>query len=218
MMAVTHALLGLALATLSLPVLSAVAPAPAMLAVAFGGSLVPDLDLVAEHRRTLHFPFVAPLLAGIVGLVAVATGWTTGALVAVALGAAGFHALTDVFGGSPEAEPWNPTSDLAVFNHVLGRWHRARRYVRYSGAPEDFGLALLSGCTVVLLPGTDARVDTLVAGVLVVSGCYTLGRKRLGSLPGLVDSVVPAPLRALFPTIGIKQKDGGGSTLSIRFR
>lgn len=217
-MAVTHALLGLALAALSLPVLSAFAPAPAVLAVAFLGSLLPDLDLVAEHRRTLHFPVVAPALAGLVGVVAVGTGSSTGVLVAVAFGAAGLHALSDVFGGSPEAEPWNPTSDLAVFNHVLGRWHTARRYVRYSGAPEDFGLALCVGCVAVLAPDTGARVDALVACVVVVSGCYALGRKRLGSLAGLLGSVVPAPLRALLPTISVERKDGGGSTLSIRFR
>lgn len=113
MIAVTHALLGLALATLSLPVLSAFAPALVVLAAAFVGNLLPDLDIVAESA--------------------------IGALAAVALGAAGLHALSDVFGGSPETEPWNPTSDIAVFNHVLGRWHRARRYVRYSGAPRTSG-------------------------------------------------------------------------------
>jgi hypothetical protein len=101
---------------------------------------------------------------------------------------------------------------------MLGRWHRARRYVRYSGAPEDFGLALCFGCVVVLAPGTSARVDTLVAVVLIVSGCYALGRRRLGSLPGLVGSIIPAPLRTRCPTISVEQKDCGGSTLSIRFR
>ena len=139
MMAVTHALLGPALATLSLPVLSAFAPALVVLAAAFVGNLLPDLDIVAEHRRTLHFPVAAPVLAGVVGVVAVVAESAIGALAAVALGAAGLHALSDVFGGSPETEPWNPTSDIAVFNHVLGRWHRARRYVRYSGAPRTSG-------------------------------------------------------------------------------
>jgi hypothetical protein len=217
MIAVTHALLGLALATLSLPVLSAFASAPVVLAAAFVGSLLPDLDIVAEHRRTLHFPVAAPVLAGVVGVVAVVAESAIGALAAVALGAAGLHALSDVFGGSPETEPWNPTSDIAVFNHVLGRWHRARRYVRYSRAPENFGLALCFGCTTVLAPGTGARVDGLVAVVLVVSGCYTLGRKRLISLSGIVGSVVPAPLRTRCPTIRVEQKDGRGSTPSIRF-
>jgi hypothetical protein len=136
-------------------------------------------------------------------------------VLAVAVGSAAVHALSDVLGGSPEPEPWSPTLDIAVYNHVLGRWHRPRRYVRYSGAPEDFLLGAAFGLLAVSLPATGPGAETLLLGVVVTSGLFTASRRRLHALPGLAERVVPRRLRAL--SIRLEEADGGGTTVAVRY-
>lgn len=179
MMATTHAFVSLAVAVLSLPVLSEYASPPLLLGAAFVGGLAPDVDLAAEHRKTLHYPLAAPALALALSGVAFATSSAFATLAAVAVGGAALHAVSDVLAGSPEHEPWNPSLDRSVYNHLLGRWHPARRYVRYSGAPEDFFAGLTFASVAILSPATSPATDLSIAGLLAVSGLFSLYRKRL---------------------------------------
>ncbi|WP_049922648.1 hypothetical protein [Halopiger djelfimassiliensis] len=195
MMATTHVFAALAVAV----VVAAVAPqfAGVVAAAAILGGLFPDFDLVAGHRRTLHFPVYYAVFAVLAGLVAaiVPTDVTVG--LAAFLLAAALHSGADLLGGGLELKPWRATSDRAVYSHYHGRWLAPRRWVRYDGAPEDLALA-----AVLALPALfvfDGRVRSVVIVMLVVSIGYTVVRKRLanagewlfGRVPASVLSVVP---------------------------
>jgi hypothetical protein len=218
MMAATHGFLSLAAVTALLPVLPAEVGAPAALAAALAGGVAPDADLLWTHRRTLHFPVLAPLVATVLATVALVTGLPALVLAAVAAGAAGLHALTDLLGGSAEREPWNPSTEHGVYNHVTGRWHRPRRLVPYSGAPEDFLLAAVAAALAALPAATSPGLDRALLVALAAAGLFTLLRRRLGGLAGLAARLLPAAWRSLWPTIRVRERDGGGTTVEIRRR
>jgi len=202
MMATTHALAGMALA--SVAALFAPEFAPVAVVAAGAGGAFPDLDTPGRHRRTLHYPVYYSLAAA--GLLAVAVVVPTPATVALAafVGAAAVHSASDALGGGLELRPWEGTSDRAVYDHYHGRWLRPRRWVRYDGSPEDVALAgLLAVPTLALAGGpigataiSGAFVPTLVVALVGLSVVYGLVRKPLVVLgawlvatlpPGVVD-------------------------------
>jgi hypothetical protein len=195
MMATTHAMAGLAVAALA----SFVAPehAPTLAAAGLAGGVFPDLDLYVGHRRTLHFPvyYAVAAVAAAVAAVLAPGAWTAGG--AVFLAAAALHAASDVLGGGLELEPWEATSERAVYSHFHGRWLPPRRFVRYDGSPEDVALAAGVGVPAALAFGT--TVQWLVAGALAVSVGYALVRRRLPRLVRRLVSLVPAALRRRLP-------------------
>jgi hypothetical protein len=178
MMVTTHAFVGLALAS----AVVAVAPEFAVAAAVGGaaGGILPDLDLLAAHRKTLHFPVYYSVLA--VPAVAVAAVAPSTATVAAALFlvSAAVHSASDAFGGGLELKPWEGTSDRAVFVHPTNTWVRPRRLIRYDGSPEDFALGAL--ISVPALAAFDGTIRTVVVLALVTSLVYTLVRKRIVEL------------------------------------
>jgi hypothetical protein len=200
MMAATHGFLSLAAVTALLPVLPAEVGAPAALAAALAGGVAPDADLLWTHRRTLHFPVLAPLVATVLATVALVTGLPALVLAAVAAGAAGLHALTDLLGGSAEREPWNPSTEHGVYNHVTGRWHRPRRLVPYSGAPEDFLLAAVAAALAALPAATSpprgcspCSGDGLAGWRGWPPGCCPRPGGRCGPRSGSASATAAAP-------------------------
>ncbi|WP_226006844.1 metal-dependent hydrolase [Natrinema salinisoli] len=195
MMLPTHALMGLAIAA----PLVVVAPdfASAALVGAFVGGLLPDLDLYAGHRRTLHYPTLYVIAAVPVAIATAlfVTPWLV-ALTFLFLGAA-LHCRMDRYGGGLELRPWEGTSDRAVYDHVRSRWRAPKRWVRYDGAPEDLVLSLLVGLPLLVVLGEPFQ--WLVGVALVVGSVYGLLRRRLaniapvvfGSVPESVDEYVP---------------------------
>ena len=178
MMATTHAFVGLALASAYAVLGGEFAVVAA--AGALAGGVFPDLDLVAEHRKTLHFPEYYAVLGALAVAVAVVAPSPVSVGAAAFLLSAAVHAASDVLGGGLEARPWLAESDRGVFLHTQGRWVAPRRYVRYDGAPEDLAVAVLFA-----VPGWvafDGWVrGAVVAGVAVSAG-YVLVRKRLPAL------------------------------------
>lgn len=177
MMATTHVLAGIALAT----IVAILAPEFALVAVAGAalGSVVPDVDVLASHRRTLHFPVyysVGGVLAGSLALIA-----RTPATVAVAcfLLAAACHSVSDALGGGLEVRPWDADSDRAVYDHFRGQWIRPRRWIGYDGSPADLALAAL--LALVGLFVFSGLVEALIIALLVVSIGYTVCRKLVGA-------------------------------------
>lgn len=176
MMATTHGFAGLAIAA-SVAVLF---PEYALPAAAGGliGGVFPDLDVVAEHRRTLHFPVYYTVAAiGAIGSAILFPGPLTVG-VAVGLIAAAVHAVSDAIGGGPSMRPWAEDSDRGVYVHALGRWERPREWIRYDGAPEDFLVGLL-----LAVPGFlvfDGVVHGIIAIGVVIALVYTVVRRPLG--------------------------------------
>jgi len=184
-MLTTHALVG---ALLALPV-ALVAPgyAPAAVIAGFVGGSFPDLDVLARHRRTLHFPRYYGYAA--LPAVGVALTYPSSVTVATAVFFVGAwaHSLMDVVGGSPEPRPWEPTIERAVYDHRAKEWLPPLRWVRYDGAPEDLALVLVVAVPVTYL--APEGFVYVVAVMLVISAAYTVLRKRIGLLAEDVESV-----------------------------
>ena len=196
----THALFGMLLA---LPI-AVFVPEHALVALSAGlaGGILPDLDLYAGHRKTLHYPVWYSVLAvGVAGAALVQpTTLTVGA--AVLLAAAASHCLADVFGGGLELRPWEQTSEQAVYDHYRGRWLAPRRWVRYDGAPEDLLLSLgLAGMLwpFVAVPFRSAITVGVVAAVVYASTRRILPRIAQALFGDLLPQYVPDSLLRYVP-------------------
>jgi hypothetical protein len=176
MMNTTHAAMGVSLAA----PLAVVAPefAPAAALAGFAGGAFPDLDLLSgQHRRTLHFPVYYSAAAVVAGAVALLAPTLTTVAAALFLLSAAVHCVADAAGGGLELRPWEATDDRGVYVHPASEWVRARRWIRYDGAPEDLVLA-----AVFSLPGLvvfDGVVRTLTLAALGLSVVYMAVRKQL---------------------------------------
>nr|WP_233739964.1 metal-dependent hydrolase [Halovenus carboxidivorans] len=180
---------------LMIPV-GAVAPEFAGVALWGGlvGGVVPDLDMVVAHRKTLHFPTYYSVLAGgsVVLALLVPTALTVAAMAAL-VGAA-VHSVMDILGGGLSLRPWEATSDRAVYDHYRQHWYAPKRWVRYDGSPEGLVLTLLLGA--VLWTVVDGALRWPVVASVVVAVVYTAVRRRL---PTLGQQVVQRVLEPLLP-------------------
>jgi hypothetical protein len=174
-MGTTHAFAGLTMAV----AVAAVAPEVAIPAAIGGlaGGIFPDLDLLADHRRTLHFPVYYWVPA--IGTSGVALIDPTAVTVAIALFflSAALHSASDVLGGGLELRPWLGKAEKGVYVHASRRWVRPKQWIRYDGAPEDLVLA-----TLLAVPGLvtfDGYIRTIVFVALAISVVYTVTRKKL---------------------------------------
>ncbi|WP_324664374.1 metal-dependent hydrolase [Haloarcula sediminis] len=199
MMLPTHAVVGLALAT----PLAVIAPefATAVLTGGLVGGILPDLDLYAGHRRSLHYPTGYTLVAVAVGLVAALYQTQLLAALAFLFVGAAAHCRMDRYGGGLELRPWEGTSEKAVYDHVRGRWRTPKRWIPYDGSPGD--IVLLGAVAVPLALVLDSPFRW-VPPVALIAGCtYGLLRRRLADLapavfervPDSVSSYVPARYR-----------------------
>lgn len=171
-------------------------------------SLAPDLDLVARHRRTLHYPVEFPVLA-VASLAPFAVfGAAAGLGGGVLFAAATLHIVVDLVAGSAEAEPWDPVTEFGVYDHVLGRWHAPWRVVRYSGAPGDLLVCAGFGAVAALSPATGAAVDGAVVVVVAAAAGCTLARRRLSGLGSYPGGLLPPRTRRLLPVVEVEESDG----------
>lgn len=182
MMLPTHAFAGLVLAlpfALAIPEVGNVA-----LIAGLVGGIFPDLDMYLGHRKSLHFPVYATVLALVVTPVAVVVPTVVTVVAACFLLATAVHSVGDVFGGGLELRPWEATSERAVYNHYSDRWIAPRRVIRYDGAPEDLVLAVALGAP--LLSVLDGFLDGVVLGGLIVAVTYA-GTRRV--LPAIAEAL-----------------------------
>lgn len=171
---------------------------PLALPAGLVGGLLPDLDMLADHRRSLH----SPVGFAVVGVPLAVAGYWLGADPVLAVGtlllAAWVHSAMDVFGSARELRPWERTSQEAVYNHVLGRWHAPRRLL-YDGSPRDLGLCLLLAA-LVGWHGDPTAVRIAVA-LVVPAAVYALSRRTIaGWIPAEYESLSPflkAKVRAI---------------------
>jgi len=187
MMLPTHVLVGLALAA----PLAMLTPdhAPVALSAALAGSVLPDLDLYAGHRRSLHFPTGYALAAVPAVVAAAVVGSTLFVGVAVGLVAATVHCRMDRYGGGLELRPWEATAERAVYDHVRGEWRAPKRWIRYDGAPEDVALAGLVGFPLLFL--FDGPFLAVVVLSVSVGLAYGALRRRLATLVPAVAARLP---------------------------
>ena len=175
MMSTTHAAVGATLAVLAVPVAPDLAGVAALGAIA--GGAFPDLDVLFDHRKTLHYPeHYWPVAVAALAVAAMRPGVMTVAAAAF-LASAAIHSVMDVFGGGLGRRPWAGDDDRGVYSHLNGRWIPPRRWVRYDGAPED--LIVAAAFSVPPLVVFDATVRHVLLVGLVVSAAYVGIRRRL---------------------------------------
>jgi hypothetical protein len=99
--------------------------------------------------------------------------------IGVAVGTVAFalHAVTDIAGAGDEPRPWERTNPFAVYCHACGRWFRARYWVRYDGAPEDFALTIAFALPV--LWAFDGWIAVVTIAMVVAGAIYAAVRKRV---------------------------------------
>lgn len=177
-MSTTHAAMGGALAAVLVPFAPELAPVAVLGAMA--GGVFPDLDIVLDHRKSLHFPEQYWLVATPSAAVALLWPSTPTVLVASFLTSAAIHSLTDVVGGGLGRRPWLADDHRGVYSHRRNRWLRPRRWIRYDGAPED----LLATAVFAFVPWIvlEGALQDLVVGGLAISIGYVILRKRLPDL------------------------------------
>ncbi|MFB6266381.1 MAG: metal-dependent hydrolase [Halodesulfurarchaeum sp.] len=175
MMSTTHAAMGLAAAS----ILTVVAPELAVVAglAAVAGGVFPDLDLVLQHRKSLHHPELYPVLAALAAVPALLRPGPLLVAVAWFFGGAALHSLTDVLGGGLGLRPWESDDERGIYLHTRARWVPPRRWVRYDGAPEDLLVAVAFSIPPYLAFGPQVR-KLILAGLGASLG-YVLLRKRL---------------------------------------
>jgi hypothetical protein len=189
MMLPTHALGGMAIGL----AVGAVAPEFVGVAVVAGflGGIVPDLDLYAGHRKTLHYPvYYAVLAAPAAGLVFLFPAATTVGAAVFLLGAA-VHSAGDVLGGGLELRPWEATSEHAVYDHHRERWIAPRRWIPYDGSPADLLLSVV--LAVPLGTALDGGLRALVVVSLAVAVAYAAVRRLLPAVADLLVGEVLGP-------------------------
>lgn len=199
MMLPTHALAGMLLA---LPVCY-VTPefaGVALLAGLLGGS-VPDLDMYAGHRKSLHYPVYYSILAVSSLFVAVFVPLGATVSVAVFLMGAAVHSVADVLGGGLELRPWEAASDRAVYDHYRERWIAPRRWISYDGSPGD--LLVSYTLAVPLVVALEGSFRGVVIAALAVASVYTAVRQYLPTLAVAVLAVagpwLPESVRSSIP-------------------
>lgn len=178
MMTTTHALFGALLGATTAQF--APVATPEAVVVGFVGGALPDVDLLASHRRSTHFPVYAGAVAAPASALTLLVGTPLATFLAILGLAAAAHCLMDVFGGGLEHRPWEATSERGVYDHHNGRWLRPRRWVRYAGAPEDFVLGAAFAAPVLAV--TSGRLWWGLLSVVVGSGLFVAVRRRLPPL------------------------------------
>ncbi|MXV61958.1 metal-dependent hydrolase [Natronorubrum sp. JWXQ-INN-674] len=206
MMATTHVFAGVSVAALVTTVAPEVTPAAVVAVAAICGGFAPDLDLPADHRKTLHFPVYYAGCALAAGVAALVVPTTVTVALAMFFLAAALHCVMDAAGGGLEFKPWEGTSEQAVYDHYHGRWIRPRRWIRYDGAPED--LLLASALAVPGLIVFDGPVRDLLVVLLVVSVGYTAIRKPLVVVGEWLLPKLPPRVLAVLPERILPIEDG----------
>jgi len=171
--------------------------APAALAGAAVGSVLPDLDVYAGHRRTLHYPVYYPIAAVPAGLLALAVPASLSVALALFLVAAALHCRMDELGGSLELRPWAERSDRGVYDHHSDEWRPPRRWISYDGSPGD--LAATGLLAIPLLLTTDGPVRWLVIAALLVGIAYATLRKRVADAMDWLAERAPSTVRSSLP-------------------
>lgn len=195
MMATTHALVGMVL----FGAVGVVAPEylPATVAGAAAGGFFPDVDLLGNHRRTLHFPVGYTAGAVALGLLALVVPTTVTVALAAFVASAAIHSAMDVLGGGLEVKPWKGTSDRAVYSRYHDRWLAPRRWIRYDGAPEDVAFAAVLAAVLIL--AFAGPIQTVALALLAISVVYGLLRKPLVWAGESLVERLPASVRERIP-------------------
>lgn len=134
MMLATHAVLGGFLGLFFLP-FGADFVSQAVL-VGMLGSVIPDLDMIAEHRKTLHRPF--QMFAAFSLFLAIFIFYPAHhiALISLFVFSMSLHCFMDVLSNGKTMRPRENPDDRAVYNHISQEWIKPKRLVLEGSLPD----------------------------------------------------------------------------------
>jgi hypothetical protein len=138
------------------------------------GGLLPDIDMLFVHRKTLHYPVVFSILTSILMLLYILTRSDILLIFTVLILAAAIHCLMDMLGGGKEMRPWRETDDRAVYNHIRQRWIEPLRLF-YDGSLPDLFISITSAVLILLFDSV--RIDFWIALLIALAIIYTLFRR-----------------------------------------
>ena len=162
MMLPTHAATGLLLGVAASQLLSF---GDAAVFVAVVGAVVPDMDIVMSHKRTLHYP--------VLGSASAVLFWVLSPYAGILALSAGLHAVMDVFSNGKTMRPGTDPDPRAVYSHVSGSWIRPV-HLCLTGSVRDLALCVsIAGFAAAVQPGTWILSASVAVSALL--GRYALG-------------------------------------------
>lgn len=168
MMLPTHILIGLLVGSISQSFIGL----NYLLLTGVIGSILPDLDMFFNHRKTFHRPFQFTII-GILALPAYFySPWM--AITSVFFLAASLHCFMDVFGNGKTMRPWKDKDGRAVYDHFRNIWITPKRFL-YDGSPADLFISVLAASVLVNI----FNFDYMVYGVFSSALIYSISRKRV---------------------------------------
>lgn len=139
-----------------------------MICVGMIASVLPDLDMLLEHRKTLHRPLQFSLFA--IALFGLYLAFNTSLLLllSVIFASAGLHTVSEILGQGKTMNPDLKKDNRCVYNHLKRVWIKPRRLIKV-GSFRDLVLSAIF--SIPLLAIGDQLVSImsiliLVAGVI----------------------------------------------------
>jgi hypothetical protein len=178
MMLATHALVGGFLGLFFLPFGSAFASQAVL--VGMLGSVIPDLDMIAEHRETLHRPFQMLAVFSLFAVIFAFYPLHQVVLVAIFAFSMSLHCFMDVLSNGKTMRPLENPDDRAVYNHVSERWIKPKRFVLEGSFPDILLTVFFGAALITALPDYALLFAGVIASGLFYTGlsyrirtCYT---------------------------------------------
>jgi hypothetical protein len=167
MMLPTHVATGLLLGVAASQILPL---GDAAVLVAVAGAVMPDLDIVLSHKRTLHYPVIGPACAVLF--------WFMSPYAGILALSAGLHVVMDVFSNGKTMRPGTDPDPRAVYSHVSGGWI-SPLHLFPTGSVRDLALCMsIAWLAAAVRPSAwFLSVSTIASAVL---GRYALGFVRRG--------------------------------------
>jgi hypothetical protein len=138
---------------------------PSVLPFFIVGALLPDLDIKLIHRRSLHFPFIYPIIAVIMYF---SSFYHLSALFI----SASLHCVMEIAGN--DAGEFVEREKGALYNHLTREWISGFCWIKEDGGFRDLlVLSILSGISLII---SSSLVIGLITALSVISGLtyYTI--------------------------------------------
>lgn len=142
-------------------------PSPFVIIAVVLAGILPDLDLIFEHRKTFHRPFQCLIGSVLLSAVYLFSGNLLFSVGAIAFLSMSCHSVLDLLSNGKTAHPRKERDERGVYNHLEESWINPRRLVT-DGSAGDFMILAVSGLAAIYVSGL-TRVK-MFAAVLVAGG------------------------------------------------
>jgi hypothetical protein len=117
-----------------------------MLLCGVAGGLLPDLDVIFNHRKTLHYPNIYLMIGSFLVLLFYLTNISAILFVGIIFSSSFVHCFLDILCSGSTIKPWRESDDKAVYDHLRGKWIRPKGLF-YDGSIRDMILLSISSAS-----------------------------------------------------------------------